>query len=209
MPWKVMDEKTAFIAECLRRELPTTARCVQQRDPKRCGRRPPLRRRGLSQPRRRQRRAVPMTQPFLPVHEANDLWCSDFKSLALARTGCWFRTADRQRFDPLTTTDADSRFLIECGIVPETIEAVQPVVDQAFCELGRLTLGRRPRARRPPRRRSGRRASIGSATISTTTGHMKHPARRRRPAATRPSPRPYPDKIEEPQPSLGQALVRC
>ena len=48
----------------------------------------------------------------------------------------WFRTADEQRCDPLTITDADSRFLIECRIVPETIEAVRPVVDQAFRELG-------------------------------------------------------------------------
>src|ERR1700730_13950367 len=87
-----------------------------------------LRRQGLSEARRRRRRAVPVTQPFLPVHEPNDLWCIDFK--------CWFRTADGQRCDPLTITDADSRFLIECRIVPPTIAAVQPVVDQAFRELG-------------------------------------------------------------------------
>jgi putative transposase len=78
---------------------------------------------------------MPLTQPFLPVHEPNDLWCIDFKSLPLARTGGWFRTADGQRCDPLTISDADSRFLIDCRIVPETIEAVRPVVDQAFCEL--------------------------------------------------------------------------
>lgn len=87
-----------------------------------------LRREGLSALRRRQRRAVPLSQPFLPVHEPNDLWCIDFKG--------WFRTADGQRCDPLTITDADSRFLIECRIVPETIETVQPVVEQAFRELG-------------------------------------------------------------------------
>jgi transposase InsO family protein len=71
---------------------------------------------------------VPLSQPFLPVHEPNDLWCIDFKG--------WLRTADGQRCDPLTITDADSRFLIDCRIVPETIEAVRPVVDQAFRELG-------------------------------------------------------------------------
>jgi len=87
-----------------------------------------LRREGLSQPRRRRRRALPLTQPFLPILQPNDLWCIDFKG--------WFRTADGQRCDPLTVTDADSRFLIECRIVPETIEAVQPVVDRAFRELG-------------------------------------------------------------------------
>jgi putative transposase len=80
-----------------------------------------LRREGLSAPRRRSRTAMPVRQP-------NDLWCIDFKG--------WFRTADGQRCDPLTITAADSRFLIECRIVPETIAAVQPVVDQAFRELG-------------------------------------------------------------------------
>ena len=143
MPWKetcVMDEKTAFIAECLRGELPMTALCerygisrdtgyrllgryreegpggleprsraphrhgmtmveevaaaivalrrqrpywgpkklravLQQRDPKQLWPAPEvlgldprigdlLRRDGLSAPRRRQRRAMPLTQPF-------------------------------------------------------------------------------------------------------------------------------------------------
>jgi putative transposase len=106
-----------------------------------------LRREGLSAPRRRRRTAVPVTQPFLPVAAPNDLWCIDFKG--------WFRTADGQRCDPLTITDADSRFLIECRIVPQTIAAVQPVVDQAFRELGL------PRAMRSdnslPLRRQGAR----------------------------------------------------
>jgi putative transposase len=201
MPWKetcVMDEKMAFIAECLRGELPMTALCerygisrdtgyrllgryrdegsaglvprsraphrpglamaaevaeaitalrrerpfwgprklravLTRRDPKQVWPAPStigdlLRREGLSVPRRRRRRALPLTQPFLPVHEPNDLWCIDFKG--------WFRTADGQRCDPLTISDADSRFLIECRIVPETIEAVQPVVERAFRELG-------------------------------------------------------------------------
>jgi len=201
MPWKetcILDEKLAFVAECLRGELPMTALCEQfgisrdtgyrllrryraegagglvprsraphrpglamaeeiaagivalrrerphwgpkklrailaQRGPERAWPAPStigdlLRREGLSAPRRRRRTAVPRTQPFLPVCMPNDLWCIDFKG--------WFRTADGQRCDPLTITDADSRFLIECRIVPETIEAVQPVVDQAFRELG-------------------------------------------------------------------------
>src|SRR5437762_3017851 len=72
-----------------------------------------LRREGLSAARRRRRTAVPVTQPFLPIHEPNDLWCIDFKG--------WFRTADGARCDPLTITDADTRFLIDCRIVPETI----------------------------------------------------------------------------------------
>src|SRR5579871_4001040 len=63
-----------------------------------------LRREGLSEPRRRRRTAQPLSRPFLPVEAPNDLWCIDFKG--------WFRTADGQRRDPLTITDADSRFLI-------------------------------------------------------------------------------------------------
>lgn len=201
MPWKEtceMDEKLAFIAACLRGDLPMTTLCeqfgisrdtgyrllrryreegagglerrsqaphchgramadevaeaivalrrerpywgprklravLQHRAPQEAWPAPStigdlLRREGLSQRRRRRRRAVPLTQPFLPILQPNDLWCIDFKG--------WFRTADGQRCDPLTITDADSRFLIECRIVPETIEAVQPVVDQAFRELG-------------------------------------------------------------------------
>ena len=87
-----------------------------------------LRREGLSKPRRRQRRPVPRTRPFLQVCEPNDRWCIDFKG--------WFRTGDGQRCDPLTLTDAYSRFLIECRIVPPTTEGVWPPVDRAFHELG-------------------------------------------------------------------------
>jgi transposase InsO family protein len=133
-----MAEEVAAAIVALRRQRPywgpKKLRAVLQRDdPKQLGPAPStigdlLRREGLSAPRRRRRRAVPLTQPFLPVHEPNDLWCIDFKG--------WFRTADGQHCDPLTITDADSRFLIECRIVPETIEAVRPVVDQAFRELG-------------------------------------------------------------------------
>ena len=141
-----MAEEVAEAILALRRKRPfwgpkKLRAVLQQRDPKRLWPAPStmgdlLQRQGLSEPRRRRRRAVPLSQPFLPVHEPNDLWCIDFKSLPLARTGGWFRTADGQRCDPLTISDADSRFLIECRIVPETIEAVQPVVEQAFRELG-------------------------------------------------------------------------
>ncbi len=207
MPWKetcVVDEKMAFIAECLRGELPMTMLCARfgisrdtgygllrryraegvaglaarSRAPHHHGlamaeeiaraiiarrgerphwgpkklravlrRRAPncawpapstigdlLRREGLSEPRRRRRTAIPLTQPFQPIAAPNDLWCIDFKG--------WFRTADGARCDPPehlskgTITDADSRFIIECRIVPPTAAGVRPVVDQAFRELG-------------------------------------------------------------------------
>ena len=87
-----------------------------------------LRREGLSQPRKRRRTPVPVSQPFAPVRSPNDLWCIDFKG--------WFRTRDGQRCDPLTLTDADSRFLLACRIVAPTAEGVQPVVDAALREHG-------------------------------------------------------------------------
>lgn len=201
MPWKetcAMDEKMAFIVECLRGDLPMTVLCGQfgisrdtgyrllgryrgeggaglearSRAPHHHGQamapevaaaivalrnerpfwgpkklRPVLqklhpqwswpalstigdllRREGLSAPRRRRRTAVPLTRPFEPVQAPNDLWCFDFKG--------WFRTADGARCDPLTITDADSRFVIECRIVPPTTQGVWPVANQAFRELG-------------------------------------------------------------------------
>jgi putative transposase len=87
-----------------------------------------LRREGLSAPRRRRRAAMPTSQPFQPVLAPNDLWCIDFKG--------WFRTGDGRRCDPLTLTDAYSRLLIECRIVPPTGEGVSPVVERALRELG-------------------------------------------------------------------------
>jgi transposase len=44
-----------------------------------------LRAHGLSEPRRRRRRAMPASQPFIEVKAPNDVWSIDFKG--------WFRTA--------------------------------------------------------------------------------------------------------------------
>ena len=87
-----------------------------------------LRREGLSRPRKRRRTPVPVSQPFAPVRAPNDLWCIDFKG--------WFRTRDGRRCDPLTLTDADSRFLLACHIVAPTAEGVHPVVERALREHG-------------------------------------------------------------------------
>jgi putative transposase len=93
-----------------------------------------LRREGLVRPRRRRRTRLPLTQPFAPVTAPNDLWGIDFKG--------WFRTGDGVRCDPLTLSDADSRFLLVCESVEPTIEGVDPVTDAAFHEYG-LPLGLR------------------------------------------------------------------
>ena len=87
-----------------------------------------LKREGLVVARRRRMRAVPVSQPFSAVEAANDVWCADFKG--------WFRTADGQRCDPLTISDAYSRYLLVCRIVEPTIEEVRPCFERAFREFG-------------------------------------------------------------------------
>jgi putative transposase len=88
-----------------------------------------LRRRGLVVPRKRRRRVPPHEQPFAACQGSNAIWCVDFKG--------WFRTGDGQRCDPLTISDAFSRYLIRCQAVPNTgIEGVQPLFEAAFREYG-------------------------------------------------------------------------
>ena len=87
-----------------------------------------LRREGLSRRVRQRRRAPPATAPLVHAQAANDVWCADFKG--------WFRTADGQRCDPLTISDAHSRYLIECRIVAPTVEAVHPWFEHAFRTYG-------------------------------------------------------------------------
>jgi putative transposase len=87
-----------------------------------------LRREGLSEARRRRRPPAPVLQPFLEVRAANDVWCTDFKG--------WFRTADGTRCDPLTISDAHSRYLLACRIVSPTTEGVEPWFERVFREHG-------------------------------------------------------------------------
>jgi transposase InsO family protein len=88
-----------------------------------------LRREGLSGSRWRRRRRLPLrSRPFAPVQAPNDLWCIDFKG--------WFCTDDGARCDPLTLSDADSRFLFVCRDVEPTRKGVDPVIDAAFREHG-------------------------------------------------------------------------
>ncbi|MGC2322605.1 MAG: IS481 family transposase [Terriglobales bacterium] len=88
-----------------------------------------LKRAGLAIPRRKRRRAPPYTQPFAAADAANQVWCADFKG--------WFRTQDGERIDPLTITDAHSRYLLRCQAVEKTdTEAVQAISEAAFREYG-------------------------------------------------------------------------
>jgi transposase InsO family protein len=87
-----------------------------------------LRREGLSEPRRRRRRALTLERPFGAVAVANDAWCIDFKG--------WFRTGDGTRCDPLTVSDAHSRYLLGVQIVEPVTSAVQKVTDRLFGDHG-------------------------------------------------------------------------
>jgi transposase InsO family protein len=88
-----------------------------------------LRKEGLTQPRRPRRRCPPSSSPFLAADRPNAVWCADFKG--------WFQTGDRQRCDPLTISDAMSRYLLRCQAVARTDgEHVRPVFEAAFSEFG-------------------------------------------------------------------------
>lgn len=87
-----------------------------------------LRREGLVRSRRRRRTPLPLNRPFASVVAPNDLWCIDFKG--------WFRTRDGQRCDPLTLSDADSRYLIACRAVSPIAADVDEVTDAAFRKHG-------------------------------------------------------------------------
>ncbi len=88
-----------------------------------------LKREGLSIPQARRRRTPLYTEPFLAAVEPNLVWCADFKG--------WFRTGDGERIDPLTLTDAHSRFLLRCQAVDRAnTEHVRAIFEAAFREYG-------------------------------------------------------------------------
>jgi len=70
-----------------------------------------LRRHGLSVARKCRRRIEPHAKPFAACDGPNAVWCADYKG--------WFRTRNGARCDPLTITDATSRYLLRCQIVPK------------------------------------------------------------------------------------------
>jgi transposase InsO family protein len=84
---------------------------------------------GLTVKRRVRRRGPPSSAPLAPCGAANDVWCTDFKG--------WFRTGDGARCEPLTLSDAHSRYLLRCQAMARTdTEHVWPVFDAAFREFG-------------------------------------------------------------------------
>jgi len=88
-----------------------------------------LRSKGLSHARGRRVRTPLYGPPVATVEQANQTWCADFKG--------WFRTTDGTRCDPLTITDAHSRYLLCCQIAAKTDTAhVEALFDHAFREYG-------------------------------------------------------------------------
>jgi putative transposase len=86
-------------------------------------------REGLTVKRKLRRRSPPSSAPFAHCRAANDVWCIDFKG--------WFLTGDGQRCEPLTLTDAYSRYLLRCQrLARSNTEHVWPVLDAAFREFG-------------------------------------------------------------------------
>jgi putative transposase len=90
-----------------------------------------LKRHGLIKVRPVRRRAVPGgISPLEHCQQANVVWCADFKG--------WWRTRDGRRCEPLTVTDAWSRYLLRCvGLRDGTgTELVRPHFDLLFREHG-------------------------------------------------------------------------
>jgi putative transposase len=86
-------------------------------------------REGLTVKRRLRRRAPPAGAPFAACAGANDVWAIDFKG--------WFLTGDGARCEPLTLSDAHSRYLLRCQVLPRSdAEHVWPILDAAFREFG-------------------------------------------------------------------------
>ncbi len=88
-----------------------------------------LRRAGLVHPPKRRRKVTPTTRAFATVTAPNQVWCIDFKGFV--------RCGNGERCDPLTITDAYSRFIIRCQAVPAMSRAhVDAICDAAMREFG-------------------------------------------------------------------------
>jgi transposase InsO family protein len=89
-----------------------------------------LKRHGLTKvpKRRRHHHGGAAAAPY--GEEPNDTWCADFKG--------WWLTKDGRRCDPLTITDAASRYLLRCQAMRDSTgrRMVQPVFLAAFREYG-------------------------------------------------------------------------
>jgi transposase InsO family protein len=88
-----------------------------------------LRREGLAHPRRQRQRTPPCSEPLQHAQAPNQVWCADYKG--------WFCCGDGTRCDPLTISDAFSRYLLRCQAVERADEAhARAVFEAVFREYG-------------------------------------------------------------------------
>ena len=88
-----------------------------------------VKRAGMVVPRRKRRRTEPYSEPLAHAVRCNRVWCADFKG--------WFRSGDGTRIDPLTISDAWSRYLLRSQAVEKTdTERVGAIFQAAFREYG-------------------------------------------------------------------------
>ena len=88
-----------------------------------------LHRHGLAVARKKRPRATPNSEPLKHAQGPNLVWCADFKG--------WFRCQDGSRCDPLTITDAYSRFLLRCQAAKHPDGwYTQPLFEATFREHG-------------------------------------------------------------------------
>ncbi len=88
-----------------------------------------LQRAGLAARRKRGRPAMPLTAPVHGGAEPNELWCADFKG--------WWRARNGERCEPLTITDAASRYALACEVVGRiSVAEARAVFERTFRTYG-------------------------------------------------------------------------
>ena len=88
-----------------------------------------LKREGLVVAGKKRRKTAPYSKPLAHADGPKRVWCADFKG--------WFRTGDGERIDPLTISDAHSRYLLRSQAVEKTDTArVQAIFEAAFRQYG-------------------------------------------------------------------------
>jgi putative transposase len=88
-----------------------------------------LQREGLVQARRLRRRTPRYSEPLAHAEAPNQVWCADFKG--------WFVCGNGERCDPLTISDAYSRYLLRCRAVEKTDGVhVRGIFEAVFRECG-------------------------------------------------------------------------
>lgn len=84
-----------------------------------------LLKKGLIKTKKKRAKVPQSLFPFSNVYAPNDVWCVDFKG--------HFTEGNGKRCDPLTITDAHSRYLLACDILEKTnVDATKAVFERVF-----------------------------------------------------------------------------